>query len=194
MIADVVTFLAYFLRGDLSARFLLKDVTVLVIAGGVFAYYLESLRRETVSSNRNLLFAFGALVIVGFGITVGFVLIGSPALQRTVSADSRRLFDLSSLAQGLHLKWLARGEHDFVLPPNIEQVQRAEPGLASEIFDPVSGQIYEYFPLQGTSYRLCATFSRPNPADAPIQWRHAAGHVCFNGDASDEVQVTQHAW
>ena len=45
VIGDLVTFLAYFLRGDLTVRFVLKDVVVLVIAGGVLLYYLGSLRR-----------------------------------------------------------------------------------------------------------------------------------------------------
>jgi hypothetical protein len=45
VIGDLVTFLSYFLRGDLTTRFLLKVLTVLVIAAGVFAYYLLWLER-----------------------------------------------------------------------------------------------------------------------------------------------------
>jgi membrane protein YqaA with SNARE-associated domain len=45
VIGDLITFLTFFLQGDLTARFLLKVVTVVVIAGGVFGYYLESLKR-----------------------------------------------------------------------------------------------------------------------------------------------------
>ena len=36
VVGDVIAFLAYFLRGDLSARFVCKIAVVLVIAGGVF--------------------------------------------------------------------------------------------------------------------------------------------------------------
>ncbi len=196
MIVDVVTFLAYFLRGDLSPRFVLKIVTVLVIAGGVFAYYLDSLRREKVMSSRNRLFAFAALAFVGFGIVVGFVQIGSPAVQRAGSEDAHRLFDLSSLAQGLHRRWLSRsrGQQEFVLPMTIQDVQRTAVGGTARILDPVSGQRYEYTPLQGMAYRLCATFARPSAIDVPIQWRHAAGHVCFVADASDDVQMVQPEW
>lgn len=66
MIGDVVTFLAYLLRGDLDTRFAFKVLTVLVIAGGVFVYYLDSLRRDKVSSNRNVVFALAALAAVIF--------------------------------------------------------------------------------------------------------------------------------
>jgi len=161
---------------------------VLVIAGGVFAYYLDSLRPDRLSSARNRLFAIVALVMVGFGVAVGFAQIGPPALQRSASEDTRRLFDLSSLAQAAHLRWLSRGQRDFVLPAAIQDLQAAV-NPAVRIADPVSGQVYDYVPLQGTSYRLCATFSRPSPANVPGQWRHPAGYSCFTLDASDNVQI-----
>src|SRR5690348_13575977 len=39
VIGDLITFLTYFLRGELTARFVGKVATVLFIAGGVFWYY-----------------------------------------------------------------------------------------------------------------------------------------------------------
>jgi hypothetical protein len=45
VMGDLITFLAYFLRGELTTRFLLKVLTVIAIAGGVFWYYLGFLRR-----------------------------------------------------------------------------------------------------------------------------------------------------
>jgi Domain of unknown function (DUF5671) len=44
-IGDLITFLSYFLRGELTPRFVLKVITVLAIAGGVFWYYLLSLQK-----------------------------------------------------------------------------------------------------------------------------------------------------
>jgi hypothetical protein len=46
VVGDVIAFLTYFLRGDLSARFVWKIAAVLVIAGGVFWYYFGSLQRR----------------------------------------------------------------------------------------------------------------------------------------------------
>ncbi len=45
VVGDLITFLTYFLRGELTARFVAKVGIVLVIAGGVFWYYTGSLRR-----------------------------------------------------------------------------------------------------------------------------------------------------
>jgi hypothetical protein len=192
VIGDIVTFLAYLLRGDLDTRFVLKVVTVLVIAGGVFAYYLDSLRRESVSSGRNRSFAIAALAVVTFGIVIGFAQIGSPAAQRSASEDARRLFDLSSVARALHGRWLSRGQRDFVLPSTIEDLNTGLGGAG--IVDPMSGRTYGYVPSPGTAYRLCAEFSRPSPADAPSQWRHRAGSVCFSLDASASVDAVQRQW
>jgi hypothetical protein len=194
LIGDVVTFLAYFLRGDLDTRFILKVVTVLAIAGGVFAYYLDSLRRDRVSAVRNRVFAAAALVIVGLGVVVGFIQIGSPAVQRASTQDARRLFDLSATAQTLHSGWLAaRGQKQYVLPPVMQEVRKRELGDGA-VIDPVSGQPYEYTPLQGTAYRLCAKFALPSRAGVPNQWQHPAGHYCFTLDASDPVAVVQRPW
>ena len=167
---------------------MLKITTVLVMSGGVFAYYPDSLRPDRLSSFRNRLLAIVALVIVGFGVVVGFAQIGSPAAQRIASKDTRRLFDLSSLAQPLHLRWLSRGQRDFVLPATIQDLQGSL-GPAVRVVDPVNGRVYAYVPLAGASYRLCTTFSRPSPANVPGQWRHPAGYSCFTLEASDNVQI-----
>jgi Domain of unknown function (DUF5671) len=45
IIGDLVTVLTFFLRGELTSRFILKALTAIVISGGVFWYYLASLRR-----------------------------------------------------------------------------------------------------------------------------------------------------
>jgi hypothetical protein len=46
VVGDLVTFVTYFLRGQLTTPFLLKVTTVLIIAGGVFLYYLAPLEKR----------------------------------------------------------------------------------------------------------------------------------------------------
>jgi hypothetical protein len=50
VLCDLITFLAFFLRGELTMRFFLKVLTVLSIGGGIFSYYFLSLnsRNEEV--------------------------------------------------------------------------------------------------------------------------------------------------
>jgi hypothetical protein len=50
IIGDLITLLTRLLEGELTPRFLLKVLTVLVIAGMVFVYYLTDLRPEEKES------------------------------------------------------------------------------------------------------------------------------------------------
>lgn len=52
VVGDLITFLTYFLRGELTARFVSKVATVLVIAGGVFWYYMGSLQSTPAGKPR----------------------------------------------------------------------------------------------------------------------------------------------
>ncbi len=52
VVGDLITFLTYFLRGELSARFVTKVATVLVLSGGVFWYYMGSLAARAPTSQK----------------------------------------------------------------------------------------------------------------------------------------------
>jgi hypothetical protein len=45
VVCDLITFLTFLLRGEVTARFVAKAATVLFIAGGIFWYYFGSLRK-----------------------------------------------------------------------------------------------------------------------------------------------------
>ena len=46
VVGDLIFFLTYFLRGELTARFVAKSGAVLVIAGGIFWYYMGWLQKQ----------------------------------------------------------------------------------------------------------------------------------------------------
>jgi hypothetical protein len=52
VVGDLITFLTLFLRGELTGRFVAKDVVVLVIAGGIFWYYMGSLQKNVLASKK----------------------------------------------------------------------------------------------------------------------------------------------
>jgi len=53
VLGDLIAFLTHFLQGDLTSRFIAKDSVVLVIAGGVFWYYMGAVqkKRKTVEES-----------------------------------------------------------------------------------------------------------------------------------------------
>jgi Domain of unknown function (DUF5671) len=46
VLGDLITFLTYFLRGEVTTRFVAKVIVVLVISGGIFWYYFGSLQKH----------------------------------------------------------------------------------------------------------------------------------------------------
>lgn len=51
MIGDMITFLAYFLHGDLTSGFVAKVAVTLLLSAGVFWYYLGSLREARTGAS-----------------------------------------------------------------------------------------------------------------------------------------------
>ena len=194
MIGDLICFLGYFLLGELTARFLIKEFIVLVICGGIFGYYLSSLRwdRDTglsLQRTRNRFYAAIAAVAVAGTFITGIAIAGMPSEQRQREADRRRVSNLRSIASAMHDHY-SRREMDSlpVLPPTLELLKSER--FVDSITDPETAAVYTYRPGDGTTYDLCATFAYPDAgestrwnATSPF-WRHPAGESCFSLDAS----------
>lgn len=166
VVGDLIAFIAYFLRGELSTRFTLKVVVVLILAGSVFWYYLSSLRRQP---RRHGMLAAIASAVVLAAIIAGYTHLGSRQQQRNLQADQRRLEHLGYIQNEVNTAW----KRDEALPAN----------AGARFTDPVTGARYEYRRGSGAKYEICATFAAPGP-EWDQQWPHAAGLTCFARDAS----------
>jgi hypothetical protein len=130
--------------------------------------------------NLNRLFVFGALAMVIAGLALAFGFLGTPAHQRLVSFDERRLDDLESIASTLHERYQAGGL-PVRLPENVRSV------------DPVTKRSYEFHRTDATHYQLCAVFSTKlttdtdsrNGAWRPRVWPHDAGLTCYRFDVTE---------
>ena len=101
ILVGAVTALVYsFLGGELTARFVLKSLTVTAIAGGAFGHYLRDLReaerdaREARPRRRRDPLPALAAAAVAVAVVAGLVALGSPANQRLDRLDARRAQDL----------------------------------------------------------------------------------------------------
>lgn len=135
--------------------------------------------------DRNGVFAIAATASVAVAIVLGFWNIGSPLNQRQVSADQRRSEDLQGIAQAMNHYYSGPTK----LPSSLSELESNEPFL--RIRDPLTDAPYEYLPLTGSQYRLCATFStdtrnEKNPRGnypAPLFSKHTRGRQCLDLDA-----------
>lgn len=186
IIGDLVALVYSFMGGDLTARFLLKVSAILAVAGAVFGYYRYELRRGPAEfSNEARWFVRLSATAVAGAIVAGFVLAGSPARERLVCTDLRRISDLSTLQNEIVNYYRVKS----TLPQSLDQLTNSISGFRSSN-DPQSGRPYEYRVTGTLSFQLCADFSlrtvqEKPPAYSPPglrngwNWAHEAGRGCF---------------
>ena len=185
VLVGAVTALVYsVLGGELTARFVLKSLTVTAIAGGAFGYYLRDLReaerdpREArAPRRRDPLPALGAAA-AAVAVVAGLVALGSPAEQRLERLDARRAQDLDAISRAIDRH---EATHER-LPATLDELQRSS-DVQVAITDPVTREPYGYEAGEGTAYELCATFERATGQrefrrGRPFS-RHEAGRHCF---------------
>src|SRR3989344_4126063 len=92
MISDLVALIYNFLGGEITMRFVLKAVVVLIVAGAVFLYYFWDIK-DSLSRGRSKAFAYIASALVLVGVIAGFFMAGSPQEERLRRFDERRVQD-----------------------------------------------------------------------------------------------------
>lgn len=198
MICDLIWFFDYFLNGELTSRFVLKALTVMVICSAIFVYYLGSLRwdRNTnvaAAKSRSVKFGIGAAVAVIASFCIGIGVAGTPSEQRHLEADNRRVQDLRAIAWAIYsgrqpngLNQPSLNQSGNPLPTSLSEL--VGKGInASQALDPETKKPYEYRVRAGTVYELCATFSGPaetHQVPGAQFWNHGKGRTCFTLNAS----------
>ncbi|HEY4498667.1 MAG TPA: DUF5671 domain-containing protein [Candidatus Paceibacterota bacterium] len=187
---DLVVLVNTFLGGEITTRFFLKVLTVLVVAGGVFWYYLSDLRRDSgKQAISGKTFAIGATVLILLSLVAGFLVMGSPATARKMKFDERRVSDLQNVQWQLVNYWQLKQS----LPTSLEGLTDPIAGFIAPV-DPETGTAYEYSKSGTMSFSLCVTFSLPSSdngrnayiakpagpyAESNENWQHKEGRQCF---------------
>lgn len=121
-----------------------------------------------------------AVLVVASAVVAAFMILGSPAEQRLLRFDERRIEDLNSLRFSVDGFWRANRR----LPASLEEAVRREAATAVVPADPETGEAYGYRVLGEQQFELCATFARELSAEtgglAPQPWLHPAGRHCFS--------------
>ncbi|MEA4910491.1 hypothetical protein SDC9_33242 [bioreactor metagenome] len=210
---DLITLVNNFVSGELTARFLWKVLATALIAGLAWVYYYSILRDFKKEKNKKILFTslFALAVILFLGsIFFGFKVMGSPATQRALRLDSRRVNDLQSVQWQVINYW----QQKSVMPQKLEDLK--DPLSYSTLpVDPEfeKGKTYEYNFKEGLTFELCADFSAPMPkgwvedgggkvmpmfadkmatsvaypGSSNESWDHEAGKTCFERTIDPEI-------
>jgi type II secretory pathway pseudopilin PulG len=124
--------------------------------------------------------AIAVVVVAVISIIAGLIVVGSPAEQRLLRLDERRVSDLQSLARALQQRHARTGR----LPTRLED---AVDGLMLSTLpvDPVTSAPYEYEIVGESRFQLCATFSTASGRGLQDFWMHEPGRHCFELEVSE---------
>jgi len=191
---DLVTIVYYFIDGqDLTAGFLLKFLSVLVIALGVFLYFISDIRGRLTRNSEKIWISLATIVVIG-SIAWGFAVLGSPRSQRLGKYDEEKVSALQSMT---YLVSDYYQQHE-ALPQSFSDLPCVQSSMGGTCVDSQTKKPYEYQKLSESSYQLCADFNRasqtsdtnssyPMRVGTNISWNHPAGHYCF----TEKVNVMQ---
>jgi hypothetical protein len=190
LLGDLVAVILAFLEGDITTRFILKSLAVLVVVGAAFSYYLLDAREYWITHERqSIVFGGVALAVVLIAVVFGFMNIEAPAEVRERKLDATQVQDLQNIQWRIQ-EYLLLNER---LPESIAEVFVAVPQPEA----PENRPAYRY-ELTDDGFQLCATFSTESRTDefyyhnrpmmAPVEksgilnpdnWEHGTGEVCF---------------
>mgnify|MGYP001618270189 CR=1 FL=1 len=193
IIGDLIAVINTFLGGEITVRFILKALSILLVAGFIFGYYLDDVRKSTPSKSAKY-FAWTTSAIVLIAVVGAFFIIGSPMTARLIQFDQQKVYDLQNIQSQVVNYW----QRKEVLPPNLVSLNDAISGYTIPT-DPQSGASYEYNIKDSVilTFELCATFNkeggdqygpygevRPMNTPVPVKgymdnWQHPSGRVCF---------------
>lgn len=116
--------------------------------------------------------AIAASIAMAAAVIAGLVVLGSPAHQRHLRLDRKRVKDLGMLNTMISLYW----QQHQTLPPDLKAVDAGR-----YLGDPVSGEPFGYVVTGKRSYRLCARFDLPSdPEDTGVFSTHPSGQHCID--------------
>lgn len=201
IVIDLIQLVNRFYGGELTTPFMLKVLSVLIVTGAVFGYYIWDVQSEPYKSRVPRTVAWAASVVVLGMLVSGFFIVGSPTVQRQIRMDEQRISDLQRIQGEVVNYWQLKR----TLPVSLGDLRNDISGFSVPV-DPETGTSYEYLVSEPLQFSLCAVFNQeslddrssarmPEPAYSPEgfpkglsdSWSHGPGHVCFERQIDPEL-------
>lgn len=189
-----------FLNGELTLSFALKALTMLIISGSVFSFYLYDIRRADATKKDKIvkIFFISSLTLVLVAFISALFFVESPKEARDRRLDQlviNRIYNLESAVSTYF-------ETKKVLPDTLEDIINS-PGyynsMERPIIDSETGleKVIVYQKVDDKNYQLCTNFlaasyssninARPIINYASGSKEHEAGYQCFKNMVWDNT-------
>jgi hypothetical protein len=199
LVGDLIALIFSLLQGEITLRFLLKILTILVLTGMPFLYYFRVLKLAPESYARSTIhrmFLGLSCAVVAVAVVWGFLITGGPLRGRSERFDEQRLNDLRSI-QG-EISTIVFGSDRYVTPGQRPVLKKPIPKTLEDaaaqavyqrlsIADPETSEPYEYTIVSDHAFRLCAVFAFERREQYDIFWDHPVGNHCYDFDLFDSM-------
>jgi hypothetical protein len=201
LLGDLVAVIMTYLEGEITQRFVLKALSVFIVVGAAFYYYILDARGHWLTREKHSkLFAFVASLIVLTAVGIGITKAGSPNDVRERRLDTTQVSDLQTI------QWRVQ---DYILSND------ALPKALSDLDDPAlptapEGRDAYKYTVTEEGFELCATFAKESSQTEffpsatipdkghiknPDNWQHGTGTHCFkrviNKDEALKAEVKE---
>lgn len=180
-----------FLSGELTARFILKAVTVFVISAAVFSFYLYDVKRTAFNRSDLIarIFSLASLAVVIAAFVASWFFVEAPKTARARRLDDIVINNIYNIENAVNVYY----DRYEKLPADLE-VLKSDSNVyldLAALSDPETKQAIVYRQLGDQSFELCANFrldserdsakERAVPSYAGGSKDHRAGYYCLPG-------------
>lgn len=168
IVTDLIVLINTYLGGEISTRFILKVLIILIISGILFTLFLfERGSGENKKTIRMILKSAMGIIILAT-LVMGFISVGSPSKQRALRFDNQRISDLSSIQWQVVNYWQQKEK----LPAKLSEMNDSISGINIPT-DPETKVSYEYNIKGDKTFEICANFS--------LKYEDTKGKGSYNG-------------
>lgn len=193
LLGDLATTIMTYLNGDLTVRFALKALSVLVVTGAASLYYLMDVRGVWLVRERaSIMYGTIAALLMLAAIVTGFSLVDSPSQMRERKIDETQLQNLQSIQADI----ISYAQSNGMLPKSISDLA----GNPATYRAPTGRTEYEYNVTE-KGFSLCAEFALPSIENDTRyaywgdtkgvyninNWQHGADVDCFERTVDIDV-------
>ncbi|MFA5248071.1 MAG: DUF5671 domain-containing protein [Patescibacteria group bacterium] len=161
----LVAFIISFLNGELTLKFILKVITVMIIAAAVFSFYFYDIMRKKTEGEKSRvikIYFLSTAIAVAIVFVGSFFVIDNPTQMRAKKLDNEvttKFYTIDNCVDQYY-------REKKTMPLNMDEIKaNCDYFLDDVAIDKESGKAFEYRLKQDKTYELCAQFRVSNKDD-----------------------------